>query len=317
MRGFLFAALVLAAVAVALLWAADFGLGPVIITREDQNKIVLRLGNPVKTLDEPGISWRVPLLDTVRVFDRRLQYLNAQPVEMLIARSEKLIIDYYAVWRITDALAFLRTYPGGIERAEARIQETVNSLVGAKIGALDLSQLLERADAISRIDEESTEDLRGTGVEIVDVRLNRIELPRAAEPAAYGQMREQRRALSREHRAVGERRAREVRANADRQARLVLAAAEAKAQVIRGEGDAESARIYADAYSRDPEFYAFVRSLEAYRATFQGRTTMVLPPDHAFFRFLDPTARGSSAGRARPAVSAPAARTPRRPATGG
>jgi membrane protease subunit HflC len=159
-------------------------------------------------------------------------------------------------------------------------------------------------EAISSFDEESTEDLRGTGVEIVDVRLNRIELPRAAEPAAYSQMREQRRALSREHRAVGERRAREVRASADRQARLVLATAEAKAELVRGEGDAESARIYADAYSRDPEFFAFLRSLEAYREVLRERTTMVLPPDHAFFRFLDPAARGSSAGRARPAASA-------------
>jgi membrane protease subunit HflC len=311
MRALLLSILVLAAVSVGLLWGAAYDLGPVIITREDQNKIVLRLGNPVKILEEPGISWRVPLLDTVRVFDRRLQYLNAQPVEMLIARSEKLIIDFYAVWRITDSLEFLRNYAGGVERAADRIQETVNSLVGAKIGGLDLRQLLERAEAILTFDEESTEDLRGTGVEIVDVRLNRIELPRAAEPAAYSQMREQRRALSREHRAIGERRAREVRANADRQARLVLATAEAKAEIVRGEGDAESARIYADAYSRDPEFYAFLRSLEAYREVLQERTTMVLPPDHAFFRFLDPAARGSSAGRARPAVSAPAPGAPR------
>jgi membrane protease subunit HflC len=310
MRRVFFAALVLMAISVGLFWAAAYDLGPVIVTREDQNKIVLRLGNPVQTIDEPGISWRWPLLDTVRVFDRRLQYLNAQPVEMLIARSEKLIIDFYAVWRITDALAFLRNYPGGVERAEDRIQETVNSLVGAKIGGLDLRQLLERAEAISSFDEESTLDLRGTGVEIVDVRLNRIELPRAAEPAAYSQMREQRRALSREHRAIGERRAREVRASADRQARLVLATAEAKAEITRGEGDAESARIYADAYSRDPEFYGFLRSLEAYREVLRERATMVLPPDHGFFRFLDPEARGSSAGRARPAVSAPAATAP-------
>jgi membrane protease subunit HflC len=309
-RGLLFSALVIAAVAVALLWASDFGLGPVIVTREDQSKIVLRLGNPVKTLDEPGVSWRIPLLDTVRVFDRRLQYLNAQPVEMLIARSEKLIIDYYAVWRITDPLAFLRSYPGGVDHAESRIQETVNSLVGAKIGALDLAQLLDRAEGISTFDEESTEDLRGTGVAIIDVRLNRIELPRAAEPAAYSQMREQRRALAREHRAVGERRAREVRANADRKAQLVLAEAEAKAQVVRGEGDAESARIYGEAYSKDPEFYAFVRSLEAYRATLTDRTTMVLPPEHAFFRFLDPTALRSPRGRSRPRVSAPAPSEP-------
>jgi membrane protease subunit HflC len=295
-RAGLLVALLLAAIAVALLWAADFGMGPVIITREDQHKIVLRLGNPVKTLDEPGLSWRIPLLDDVLVFDKRLQYLNAQPVEMLIARSEKLIIDYYSMWKITDALAFLRNYPGGIPQAERRIQETVNSLVGAKIGALDLAELLERAESVSSFDEESTADLRGTGVEIVDVRLNRIELPRAAEPAAYRQMREQRIALAREHRAVGEHRAREIRANAERQARLVIAGARSRAEITRGEGDALSAAIYAKAYGRDPEFYEFVRTLETYRVGLNEKTTMVLAPDHELFRFLDPRSSSVSAG---------------------
>lgn len=293
MRNALFALLLIAAGAVALIWAANFGLGPVVITREDQHKLVLRFGNPIKNLAEPGLSVRVPLLDEVRVYDRRLQYLNAEPVEMLIARSEKLIIDYYSVWKITDALAFLRNYPLGIPQAEERIQETVNSLVGAKIGSLELAELLERADSVSSFDEESTADLRGTGVEIVDVSLNRIELPRAAEPAAYRQMREQRIALAREHRAVGQRRAREVRANAERKARLVIAEARARAEETRGEGDAMSARIYAEAYGQDPEFYAFVRTLEAYRAGLNENTTMVLSPDHELFRFLSPDVVGS------------------------
>jgi len=305
MRAALFALLLLAAVAVALLWAANFGLGPVIITREDQHKLVLRLGNPVQNLDEPGLSVRIPFLDEVRVYDRRLQYLNAKPVEMLIARSEKLIIDYYSVWRITDALAFLRNYPGGVSEAEKRIQETVNSLVGAKIGSLDLAALLDRADSVSTFDEESMADLRGTGVEIVDVRLNRIELPRAAEPAAYRQMREQRIALARSYRAVGDRRAREIRANAEREARLIVAKASAQADITRGEGDATSARLYGEAYGRDPEFYAFVRTLEAYRASLGENTTMVLPPDHELFRFLDPNGRTPPVS-ARPPASGPA-----------
>jgi membrane protease subunit HflC len=146
---------------------------------------------------------------------------------------------------------------------------------------------------IASLDDASEAALGETGIDVVDVRLNRIELPRAAEPAAYEQMREQRRAISRELRVVGERRAREIRANAEREAELTLAQARSKAEITRGEGDAESARIYADAYNADPEFYSFVRSLEVYRATLKGSTTMVLPPDHEFFRYLDP--RGGAA----------------------
>ena len=185
MRAALFLMLVGAAGVVALLWGGAYGWGPVVITRLDQAKIVLRLGNPVKILTEPGVSWRIPLLDTVRQFDRRLQYLNPQPVEMLIARGEKLVIDYYGVWRITDPLAFLRNYPRGIDQAETRIQKTVNSIVGASIGELDLAQLLQRAEVLSDLEAEGSKDLADTGVELVDVRLNRIELPRNAESAAY------------------------------------------------------------------------------------------------------------------------------------
>jgi len=275
---------------VGLLWAGSYGYGPVIVVREDQILIVLRFGEVVKVLDEPGPSWRLPLVDEVVIYDARLQYLNAEPVEKLAQGGEKLIIDFYAVWRLSDAHAFRRTYPRGFPQAQRRIQETLNSLVGAKIGGLTRAQLLARSGVISQLDEEADEQLASTGVDVIDVRLNRIELPRAAEPAAYSQMREQRKATSRELRAVGERRAREIRANADRDARLTLAKAGGEAEVTRGQGDAESARIYAEAYGQDPEFFAFLRSLEAYRATLKGRTTMVLRPDHEFFRFLDPVA---------------------------
>ncbi len=302
MRRLVFPALILAGICVGLLWAGNFGVGPVIVVREDQTLIVLRFGEVVKVLDKPGPSWRLPLIDRVIRYDAKLQYLNAEPLEKLAKGGEKLIIDFYAVWKLSDAHAFRRAYPRGFAQAERRIQETLNSLVGAKIGGLTRAQLLARSEIISRLDEEADAELASTGVHVIDVRLNRIELPRAAEPAAYSQMREQRRATSRELRAVGDRRAREIRANADRDARLTLAGARGQAEITRGQGDAQSARIYAQAYSQDPEFYAFVRSLEAYRATLKGRTTMVLPPDHEFFRFLDPRA---AIERAPPPVSAP------------
>ncbi len=284
----LFPALILAAVLVATVWAGNLGLGPLVINRESEFRIVQRFGNPVSVMTEPSWGLRVPLLDSVRVFDSRLQYLDAQAVEMLISRGEKLIVDYYVVWRIGDPLLFLQSFPGGMGKAKDRIQSRVNAQVGAKIGGLSLAQILQRAEILDTLAAEAEASLRDQGIEVVDVRLNRTELPRKAEPAAYEQMREQRRAIARAERVEGE-----------REARTTVAAARSRSEILRGEGDARSARIYAAAYNRDPEFYAFVRSLEAYRKSLGERTTMVLPPDHEFFRFLEPgiVAAPGTAGR--------------------
>lgn len=283
--------LILAAGAVGLIWAGEFGYGPIVITRENEYKVIVGLYGPRAVITEPGWDpaiWKIPFVDEVLTYDRRLRYLNALPVRVVIANNEKLIVDYYAIWRITDPLIFKRNFPLGEAAAEQRIQEDIKSLVGSKIGELNLSQLLARAEVLSTLHTESTARLEGTGVEVVDVRLNRTELPPNAVGAAYAQMREQRIALAREHRAQGERMAREVRASADRLAVTTLAAARSQAQRVRGEGDAQAARIFARAHSQDPEFYAFVRSLEAYRKTLSRGTTMVLSPDHAFLRNLNP-----------------------------
>jgi membrane protease subunit HflC len=268
-----------------------------VIAREDQFKVILFFGDPVKVLnrrsqEQPAVGWRVPLLTTVQVFDRRLQYLNAEPAEILIAGNLNLIVDYYAIWRITDPDQFMRSFPGsgGMALAEQRIRDSAKAHVGARIGGLELKQLLARAEILDRLGQEVSQEFVGKGLEVVDVRLSRTELPPKAEPAAYAQMREQRRAISREHRAVGERQARTIRAKAESEARRIQATARAKAEAVRGEGDAGSAKIYGEAYGRDPEFYAFWRSLEAYRTTIGERTTLITSPDHEFFRFLQPEA---------------------------
>ena len=297
MRRALFVMLLLLAMGVASLWAGSVGWGPVVIAREDQFKVILFFGDPVAVLnvrgqEKPVVGWRIPLLTTVQIFDRRLQYLNAEPAEILIAGNLNLIVDYFALWRITDPDQFMRSYPGpgGMALAEQRIRDTAKARVGARIASLDLRQLLARAEILDKLGQEVSEEFVGKGLEVVDVRLSRTELPRRAEPAAYAQMREQRRAISREHRAVGERQARTIRAKAESEARRVQATARAEAEAMRGEGDAGSAKIYAEAYGKDPEFYAFWRSLEAYRSTIGERTTLVISPDHEFFRFLQPEA---------------------------
>ena len=176
-----------------------------------------------------------------------------------------------------------------IDSAGELIQQRAGSLVGAAIGNLSMTELLGRSRVLEDLSKDATEQLKAEGVRVVDVRINRTELPLKSENTTFEQMREQRRAISREKRAIGQREAREVRARADRQARELLASARADAEVLRGEGDAESARIYAVAYNKDVEFYAFVRSLEAYRKALGDKTTLVVPPDHEFFRYLDLT----------------------------
>jgi modulator of FtsH protease HflC len=287
MRSF-FILVVIAAIVVGSLWAAQFDQGFLVINREYQYRIILRLGRPIAEMKEAGyFLGRIPFIDEVQVFDKRLQYLNAAATEIEIRDNERLIVDYYIVWQIASPLDFRRSFPGGIDSASELIQQRAGSLVGDAIGNLSMTELLGRSEALESLSIDGTKQLEAEGVRIVDIRINRTELPLKAENATFEQMREQRRAISREKRAIGEREAREVRARADREARELLAVANAEAEVLRGEGDAESARVYAEAYGKDPEFYAFVRSLEAYRKTLGDKTTLVVPSDHEFFRYLN------------------------------
>ncbi|MEZ4216766.1 MAG: protease modulator HflC [Myxococcota bacterium] len=295
--------LVLATVALAVgaIWASEVRLpggylpSVVVVTREFEQNVLLMpvTATEYKVVTEPGWELAVPLSRVITV-DRRLQHLNATPIDVVIAGGQTLRTDYYAVWRIADPSLFIRAFPQfqedaeyGMNKARARIQESVKGLVGETIGSLDIAQLLERTEVLDAMAERANEELVETGVAIVDVRINRMDLPAQALTAAYEQMREQQRAIARESRVRGERLAREARAQAEKEARATLAEANAFSERTRGEGDAGAARTYADAFGQDPEFYAFVRSLEAYRKTLGTETTLVLPPDHSFFRYLD------------------------------
>ncbi len=301
----LFPLLIVGALIVGVIWAADYDRGFLLLNKQYEQKVILRFGGVVgDPITEPGFRWKIPLLDQVVTYDRRLQYLNAKPVELQIGRGEQIIVDYYVIWRILDPLQFLASFPRGMEKARDRIRAAVHSTVNVRVGELTMEQLLARAPSLDELADESTRKLAGTGVSIVDVRISRTELPRNAEQSTYSQMREQQNAKSRDYRVQGEQQARQMRAEANRDAELTLAEARRDSQILRGEGDAKAARIYADAYGRDPEFYAFVRSLEAYRKTIGAGTTLVLPPDHPFFQFLDPKVRATPGVGASPPPAA-------------
>jgi membrane protease subunit HflC len=294
MRRLLFALLVVLAVGAALVWAGSLGIGPVLITREGEQKLVLFFGNPVRVQAEPGVWWRLPLLTEVRIFDGRYLYLNAPPSEVPTRDQERIEVDNYVVWRIRDPLRFYESFPVGMGQAEERISEVVRSKVREVIGRHTITEVLteSRVPIVEEITRTAEEDLADNGIQVRDVRINRTELPSGTIANVYARMRTEREREARRHRAEGEEEGRRIRADADREAQVTVAEARRDAEVLRGEGDARAAGVYAAAYGADPEFYGFVRSLEAYRKTLREGTTLVLPPSSEFFRiFEDPEAR--------------------------
>jgi membrane protease subunit HflC len=295
--GALLGLLLLAAVVTSVL-----GLGPVIVNREGEQRLAFLLGDPVAVITDPGPALTWPFV-RVDVFDGRWQHLPSEPREVSTLDQERIVIDHYVVWRISDPLQFRTTFPAGMLEAQKQIDQQARGQLREVVGQKRLIQVLkaEREGIMREITERAAAAVKRFGVEVADVRLNRTELPRGTEENVYARMRAERERLARKHRAEGEEEARTIRAEADREAQVIVAEARRDGETERGRGDAEAARIYAEAYSQDPDFYAFVRGLEAYRKTLGKGTTLVLPPDHEFFRLFQ-------SGGELPAVGAPAPR---------
>jgi membrane protease subunit HflC len=288
---------VLVALAVGLVLLGMQEIGPIVITREGEQKIILRLGAPRDEATRPGVALRFPFLDEVRRFDARWLHLSSQPKEIQTQDRERIVVDNYVIWRIADPLLFYTSFPTGLSEAEAQIDREVRGNVREVIGQHTLPQVLHEARVaiMDDITRKSDEALRRVGVEVADVRLNRTELPAGTADNVYARMRAERERLARKYRAEGEEEARRIRAQADREARVIVAEARRDAEAQRGQGDAEPTRIYAEAYGADPGFYTFIRGLEAYRKTIGGDTTLVVAPDHEFFRLLGGGAAGDGA----------------------
>ena len=281
----LFGCLALAAGFVA---AGSRGIGPVVITKEGTQQIILRFGDVINET-EPGLSWRIPFVDEVKTYERRLLYLNTEEDVIQTKDQERIVVDNYAMWMIDDLTAFISSFPRGMHQAEKQMDRVVRAGVREIVARHTLTEVLtdQRTEVMDAIRARVADSFSGTGIAIHDVRINRTELPPAIEKNVHARMKTDRDRLARKYRAEGEEQARKIRAAADRDARVVVANARGEAQVTRGEGDAESSRIYAAAYGQAPEFYAFVRSLEAYRKTIGEGTTLVLSPESEFFKFLD------------------------------
>jgi membrane protease subunit HflC len=289
MRRIALALLVLLAGFAGLVFLGERGVGPLVVTREGEQRVILLFGDPRDEPTQPGLSWRLPFLEEVRSFEARQLHLNVEPLPIQTRDEERIVVDNYVLWRIRDPLLFLKAFPTGMGQAELQIDRVVRADVREVIGRRTLSEVVTSArnEVMQSITEQSRDELAPLGIEVADVRINLTELPPATQQNVYARMRAERQRLARKYRAEGEEEARRIRAEADRQARVIVAEANRESEVARGEGDAEAARVYAEAHGADAEFYTFVRSLEAYRKTIGKGTTLVVPPDHEFFRLFE------------------------------
>ena len=266
-------------------------LGSVYIVREDQTALVLNLGRVVRADIKPGLHFKVPLVETARVFDRRFQILETAPERYLTLERKDVSVDFFAVGYISDVRAFYRATGGEEKTANERLAPIITDSLRNEINSRTLQQLVsgDRNDIVVKQLTAINEGAGTLGMHITDIRLKQIDLPTDSEviKQVYERMRAQRMQVASKLRAEGEEQARTIRASADRDQTVLVAEAERDSQKLKGEGDAEAARIYAEAANRDPSFYAFQRSLEAYRTSFaDGNSVIVLDKDDPFLQYM-------------------------------
>jgi len=256
--------------------------------------MVVQLGDPVRDVREPGLYWKIPFIQQVTYFDRRLLDYDASPKEILTRDKQQLVVDNYSRWRIIEPLKFWRTVRDE-DGAQSRLDDIVYSNLRETLGRHTLREIVseKRAALLEEVTKRSDEKAREYGIEIVDVRIKRADLPEKNELNVFNRMRSERERQAKKYRAEGDEEARKIRSGSDKEVQILMADARQKAEVIRGEGDAQAARIFADAYGRDAEFYAFVRTLDAYRRTLSTNTTAILSPDSDFLRLLKRIDAGS------------------------
>ena len=249
--------------------------------------VVVRLGDPVRTVREPGLYVKLPFVQEVLYFDRRILDYDAQPRELLTVDKQQLVVDNYARFRILDPLQYYRSVHDEAG-AQSRLDDILYSNVRETLGRHTLHEIVseKRTELLEQVTKRSDENARGLGIEVIDVRIKRADLPEKNEQNVFSRMRTERERLAKKFRAEGEEEARKITSGADKDVRILMADARKQADIERGAGDALAVKIFADAYGRDPSFYEFVRTLEAYRKTLGEGTTLILSPSSDFFRLL-------------------------------
>jgi membrane protease subunit HflC len=282
------------AIAVLAVIAAIIGYSALFTVYQTRIALVVRLGEPRRVITEPGLNVKLPLIESVIYVDKRILDLENPPAEVIASDQKRLVVDAFARYRVNDALRFYQAV-GSIEGANSRLSTLLNAALRRVLGEATLTHVVrdDRAALMGRVREQLDREAAAFGITVVDVRIRRADLPAENSQAVYDRMKSERKREATEFRAQGSQRALEIKARADRDATVIVAEAQSKGDQMRGEGEAERNRIFAEAFGKDPDFFAFYRSMQAYEQGLKHNDTrMVLKPDSEFFRyFADPSGK--------------------------
>ncbi|MEM9208743.1 MAG: protease modulator HflC [Pseudomonadota bacterium] len=279
-----FGAVVVFGIALVVLGLAAFTVD------ERELAIKLQVGEVVRADYEPGLHFKVPILQTVRKFPKRILTIEDRPERIFTAERLALQVDFFVKWRIIDAVNFYTSTGGSLVVANDRLSEIIKNAIVTEFGKRSVQEAIsvERVALMRDMLETATTTAEGLGVELIDVRVKQVEFPEDVRNSVYSQMREERARVAAERRAEGREIAEQKMAEADKQRTIILAEANRQSEIIRGEGDAKAAEIYANAYNQDPEFYAFYRSIDAYKRSMgKSGDLLVVDPNNEFFRYLN------------------------------
>lgn len=255
-----------------------------------QYALVFQLGEVKKVITEPGLNFKIPMIQNVRYFEKRIITLdNADPERFITSEKKNVLVDSYIKWRIIDPSLYYISVSGDETRARTRLNQTVNAGLREEFGKRTVQDVVsgERDKIMEQMRQKADIDARKIGIQIVDVRLKRVELPTEVSDAVYRRMEAERKRVANELRSEGSAEAEKIRADADRQREVIIADAYRDAQKIKGEGDAKATAIFGQAFGQSPDFYAFYRSLEAYRSSFKNKSDiLVVEPSSDFFKYM-------------------------------
>jgi len=263
------------------------GLSPFFVVDLTETAIVVALGKPVRTITEPGLKFKIPFYHQVTFFDKRYLDYDAPARDVITSDKKSMVIDNFAKWRIVDPLKVyqaFQTQRGALQR----LDDIVYSELRVELGRHELTEIVSenRALIMQRVSDRSNEKASVYGLEVLDVRIKRADLPEQNEKAIFQRMQAERERQAKQYRAEGEEEAQKIRSEAEKDKEIILAEAYKISQELKGAGEARAYKIYADAYKQDPKFFEFIRTMEAYKKVFAKDTTMVLTPDSEFLKFL-------------------------------
>jgi membrane protease subunit HflC len=293
---------------IILLVIGIFAYSSLFTVQQTEQALVVRFGKPVDVATEPGLHFKAPFIDTVIAIDKRILDLENPSQEVIASDQKRLVVDAFARYRIKDALRFYQSV-GSIQAANLQLTTLLNASLRRVLGEVTFIQVVrdEREALMGRIRDQLDKEADAYGIQVVDVRIRRADLPEQNSLAVFKRMQTEREREAQEFRAQGGQKAQEIRSNADREATVIVAEANSKAEQVRGEGDAERNRLFAEAYGKDPDFFSFYRSMSAYENGLKSSDTrFLLKPDSSFFRYF-----GNPSGK--PAEAPPAAGTAAKP----